>query len=403
VNNQNAIHILVIDQLSEEVERLLLLLKDSDYKVSHTFNTKEALQMCLTNSPDLIILNIDEGGKENIAFFQKAKSHYATHSTPIIITTESTDHRKRIEYLEMGVDDLIVKPYYPEEIVARVGNVLQEYKSPIHLSKTIDRGFVGNLGEMDLIDLIQTMELGVKSGIIHLSRGDKEGKVFIRSGKIVDAVVPDYSSAKKAFLHMLTWIDGTFYVVFQDVPTGEPLTENNKILFEEATQIIKQWRAATTDLPSLHTQLVAVSDKASHAIGDQKMQMLESFKDSRTILQAIDRSGFEDIDGLTIIKALLEQGLLIESEVTINDDKSTVKMMSLPNSNGPRRFKNKYSHIFSIFQRKKGHENNPMQTQAVDVSSSIEKQQIIATREKINNRIRLTKAELLLIRQKLGS
>ncbi len=66
--------------------------------------------MCLTTSPDLIVLNIDEGGKENIAFFQKAKSHYATHSTPIIITTESTDHRKRIEYLQMGVDDLIVKP-----------------------------------------------------------------------------------------------------------------------------------------------------------------------------------------------------------------------------------------------------------------------------------------------------
>ena len=402
MSHQIAFHILMLDKQSEELGRLLQLLRDSNYKVSHVAQSSEALQICLTGAPDLIIVNVNEVG-EHKDFVRQAKSHFATHATPIIITTESTDHRKRIELMEMGVDDLIAKPYYPEEIVARIANVFQETKGPIHFSKVVDRGFVGNLGEMDLIDLIQTMELGEKSGIIHLSRGDKEGQVFIHKGKIVDALVRDYNSVKQAFLHMLTWIDGTFYVVFQDVPIRESLTDNNTKLFEEASQIIKKWRAVTSHLPSLHTYLIAVSDKAPHAMGDQKMQMLKSFKEPRTILQAIDQSEFDDIEGLNIIKSLLELGMLIEKEVIIKEDEKAVKMMPSLNLNGSRRFKNKYSHIFSIFQRKNKRLNEMPISHNLDETNGLEPRQILAESERIKNRIRLTKAELLLIRQKLGS
>ncbi len=398
---QTSFHILVLDKLSVEVERLLQLLKDSGYKVTHTADSQEALRLCLASAPDLIIVNIDERDRENIDFFRQAKSHFSTRSTPIIITTEAADHRKRVEYIEMGADDLVLKPYYPEEVVARVGNIFQDYKSPL-ISKTVERGFVGNLGEMDLIDLIQTMELGGKSGVIHLNRGDKEGQVYIYKGKIVDAVVEDYNSVERAFLHMLTWINGTFYVIFQDVAVNKPLTDNNQELFDEATKIIDQWRKVTGDLPSLHTQLVAVSDKPAHSLDYQEKQMLAAFKEPRTILQAIDHSEYDDIAGLKIIKSLLEMGLLIEQEVSYSEEKNKASLSHL-NGLGPRRFKNKYSHIFAIFQRnKKGRDElTPPRTSVAGAAA--EMQQIVAPKNKIHNRIRLTKAELLLIRQKLGA
>ncbi len=399
---QASFHILNLDRLSVEVERLLQLLKDSSYKVTHTADSMEAFRFCLSDSPDLIIVNVDERERENIAFFRKVRSHFSARSIPIIMTTEATDHRKRIEYMEMGADDLVLKPYYPEEVVARVGNIVQDYKSPVLVAKTVDRGFAGNLGEMDLIDLIQTMELGGKSGVIHLNRGDKEGQVFIYKGKIVDAVVEDYNSVERAFLHMLTWINGSFYVIFQDVPVSTPFTDNNQKLFDEATKIIDQWRKVTGDLPSLHTHLVAVSDKSAHSLGYQEKQMLAAFKEPCTILQAIDYSEYDDIEGLKIIKSLLERGLLIEQEVSYGEEKNKAGLTRL-NGIGSRRFKNKYSHIFAIFQRNKKERDELAPSRIAVVDNAAENQQIIAPRNKIHSRIRLTKAELLLIRQKLGA
>jgi len=402
VIHPRANHILLVDRESDQVNQLLQLLRENGYKVSHAVDEKDALLLCQTSSPDLLIVDVDESGK-NKSFIREAQKHYATHSTPIIVTTDVADHRKRIEYMELGIDDLVVKPCYPEEVVARVGGLLQECKNPFQISKTVERGFVGNLGEMDLIDLIQTMELGGKSGIIHLSRGDKDGQVFVHKGRIVDAMAPDQQSPKRAFLHMLTWIDGSFYVVFQDVPVREPLTESNSMLFEEAAQLIEQWRAVTSDLPSLHTHLSAMSDKPAHALGEQKQQMLEVFKEPRTILQAIDLGDFDDIEGLKIIKDLLESGLLIEHQISEAREKRTAKPALTFNLNGSRRFKNRYSHIFSIFRRKSKQPGDSANYGEREIHSADENQHILQKKEIIKNRIRLTKAELLLIRQKLGS
>jgi len=402
VSNQVLFHILFLDKPSVESERVLQLLKDSNYKVTQTADPIEAQQICVASPPDLIVVNVEERERENKAFLRQAKTHYATHSVPIIVTTEEGDHRKRIEYMEMGADDLLLKPYYPEDLAVRIANIFQECKSPFLMSKTTDHGFVGSLVEMDLIDLIQTMELGGKSGIIHLSRGDKDGQVYIHEGKIVDAVVQGYNSVKRAFLHMLTWIDGSFYVVFQDVPMNAPLTDNNQKLFEEASKIIEQWRQVTSDLPSMHTHLVAVSDKSAHALGQQKSQMLKIFREAHTILQAIDYSDFDDIDGLKIIKSLLEMGLLIEKEIVPGEGKAKSYKAPLSGLNGTRKFKNKYSHIFSIFQRNKG-DDNLSSSRVLAFTPAVDNKQILTSGKKIQNRIRLTKAELLLIRQKLGS
>jgi len=402
VSNRVLFHILFLEQPSAELDRVLQLLKDSHYKVTQTTDSAEAQQVCATAKPDLIVVNVGEHERENKAFIRQAKTHFATLSVPIIVTTEESDHRKRIEYMEMGVDDLLLKPYYPEDLAARIANIFQECKSPYLMSKTMDHGFVGSLAEMDLIDLIQTMELGGKSGIIHLSRGDKDGQVFIHKGKIVDAAVQGYDSAKRAFLHMLTWIDGNFYIVFQDVAANTAMPDNNQRLFEEASKIIEQWRRVTGDLPSMHTHLVAVSDKSTHPLGQQKSQMLNIFEKPQTILQAIDYSDFSDVEGLEIIKSLLEMGLLIEKEIVQNKEKVEPYKAPLSGLNGTRKFKNKYSHIFSIFQRSDG-DSNLSSTRVLAVNPAVDNKQIITSKKKIQNRIRLTKAELLLIRQKLGS
>lgn len=129
--------------------------------------------------------------------------------------------------------------------------------------------------------------------------------------------------------------------------------------------------------------------------------MLKIFGKPHTILQAIDNSEFGDIEGLEIIKSLLEMGLLIEQESASVEEKEKPGKLPLSGMNGSRKFKNKYSHIFSIFQRNKV-DNDLSSSRVLAVNPAAENKQILTSKKKIQNRIRLTKAELLLIRQKLG-
>ncbi len=245
------------------------------------------------------------------------------------------------------------------------------------------------------------MELGQKSGIINLNRGDKEGQIYVNKGRIVDAVVEDYDNVQRAYLHLLTWIEGSFYVIFQDIDLDSPLTDDTQTLFSEGIKVIDQWRKEIGELPSLHTRLIAINEKDYQKLSYPERTMLENFQQPQTIVQAIDHSDFDDFDGLKVIKSLLEKGLLVkpENHQSVEEHKS---LPFRPALNNPRRdAKSKYSHIFSVFQKSKRVENhfNSDEKESSRESPGL----LVSSHGLIANKIPLTKAELLLIRQKLSN
>lgn len=393
-------HILVFDYTTVEVERLLQLLKDSNYKTAHFQDLQQAYKFAIAEHPDLIVFDIKAAQNTGVHFFRQIKNHPATHRIPILLTTNEPDLEKRVGYIEMGVDEFVTKPYYPEEIVARINTLLQDLSIPISGTQAFEQGFRGSLKEMNLLDLIQTMELGEKSGIIYLNRGDKEGQIYINRGKIVDAVVDDYDTLDRSFLHMLTWIEGTFVLQIQDIDLENTLTENNQRLFDEGARLIDQWRKESGELPSLQTPLIAVQNDNLPLLSEAETMMLQQFQEPRTILQAIDKSTFDDFSGLQYIKSLLEKGVLVKTEAPSPELAETPSYTMRPYlKRDIRTAKNKYSHIFSLFSKKP--KKAPSATALKSASAPSEPSHGI--KEKIPNKIMLSKAELLLIKQKFSS
>lgn len=98
------------------------------YLVSAGFQTMVAndgltgLEMARYDNPDLIILDLklpDIDGTEICKRLRKESD------VPIIMLTARDSQRDRIEGLEIGADDYIVKPFDPEEVVARANAVLR--------------------------------------------------------------------------------------------------------------------------------------------------------------------------------------------------------------------------------------------------------------------------------------
>ncbi len=399
---QDAYHILIFDKTSADLDRLIGLLKDNACQVTFIDNAQEAYQFCLSNHPDLIIFDVHTDGLDGLNFYRQVKNQYSTHRIPILLVTAEKTYKKRIDLMDMGVEDFVTKPYYPEEVAARVLNIFQEFKPVRSMAQSVDRGFVGNLKEMNLIDLIQTMELGKKSGIINLNRGDKEGQIYVNKGKIVDAVVEDYDNVQRAYLHLLTWIEGSFYVIFQDIDLDNPLTDDTQTLFSEGIKVIDQWRKEIGELPSLHTRLIAVNEENNQTLSYPERTMIANFQKPVTIVQAIDHSDFDDFDGLKVIKSLLEKGLLIKPENHQPDEDHKSLPFRPARNSQYRDAKSKYSHIFSIFQRSKKTDKNFNLHETAEKTSETP-DLVLSSHSRIKNKIQLTKAELLLIRQKLGN
>ncbi len=398
MNEPRLHHVLVYDYTTVEVERLVQLLKDSNYKTTHFQDLQQAYKFAISEHPDLIVFDIKASQNSGVHFFRQIKNHPATHKVPIILTTSESDMEKRIGYMDMGVEDFVSKPYYPEEIVARVNMLLQDFSVPMHATQAFEQGFKGSLKEMNLLDLIQTMELGEKSGIIHLNRGDKEGQIYINRGKIVDAVVEGYNTLDRAFLHMLTWIEGSFVLNFQTIDIENSLTENNQRLFDEGAKIIDQWRKESGELPSLQTPLIAVKGDNLPHLTEPESVMLAQFQETRTILQAIDKSSFDDFSGLKHIKSLLEKGVLVKTETPPRE--SAVASVFQPYmKRGIRTAKNKYTHIFTLFSKKQKKDAVTLSKEVPFVPAEVPH----LHKEKIVNKIMLTRAELLLIKQKFSS
>src|SRR5690349_8032304 len=74
----------------------------------------------------------------------------------------------------------------------------------------------GNLRDMALVDLLQVLWMGAKTGLLLLIAGPERGVIFVRDGRIIDAVLVRGAQrqvvaiAEDAVVHMLQWQDIRF-------------------------------------------------------------------------------------------------------------------------------------------------------------------------------------------------
>ena len=92
------------------------------FTVSVAPDGKQGLQKARDESPDLILLDLMLPEIDGMSICRTLR---AESDVPIIMLTARGTQRDRIEGLELGADDYIVKPFDPEEAVARAKAVLR--------------------------------------------------------------------------------------------------------------------------------------------------------------------------------------------------------------------------------------------------------------------------------------
>ena len=129
--------ILVVEDDPELQEVLTLNLQNAGYRVMRASNVRQAESMLATTLPQMVLLDWMLPDTPGLTFARRLRSDSRTMGVPIIMLTGRDCESDKITGLEAGVDDYLIKPFSPRELLARIKAVMRRC-APQHADMVVE-------------------------------------------------------------------------------------------------------------------------------------------------------------------------------------------------------------------------------------------------------------------------
>ncbi len=120
-----AIRILIVDDDPDIRDVLKLTLSEENYEILEADNGEEALKIIHNNQPDLILLDYKIPKIDGREVCRRIKKDLLLRHLPIIMVTGKGDINDKVDGIDAGADDYVVKPFEPKELLARIRMILR--------------------------------------------------------------------------------------------------------------------------------------------------------------------------------------------------------------------------------------------------------------------------------------
>lgn len=159
--------ILIVEDEAQLSEALGAILEKNNYIVDRVFDGESGLDYILSDIYDGVILDIMLPKLNGIEVLKKARKEGI--STPIILLTAKGEVEDRILGLDCGADDYLPKPFYVEELMARI-RALTRRKGEVQSDNLLSyRDINLNIGNLELSSKENSIKLTAKeSGLLEL-------------------------------------------------------------------------------------------------------------------------------------------------------------------------------------------------------------------------------------------
>jgi DNA-binding response OmpR family regulator len=116
--------ILVADDDLLLAELLRHKLNQHGYQVTHVADGQAAVETAERDRPDLIVLDIMMPKLSGIEVLRQLMYMTETRDIPVIMLTARRKEQDVLQALQLGVEEYLVKPFSPDELLARLRKVL---------------------------------------------------------------------------------------------------------------------------------------------------------------------------------------------------------------------------------------------------------------------------------------
>lgn len=167
-----------------------------------------ALAKVAENPPDLVVSDYEMPKMDGCRLLEELKSRPMTARIPVVLAASRADIGERLKQVQDTVEDFLEKPFFVAEAKSRIKRILDK----IALEKMArevpgETTLRGSLAQMSIIDLLQTLELGRKSGSLTLTHDGERCAMFFSEGQITHATYGGLSG-DDAVYKALTWAEG---------------------------------------------------------------------------------------------------------------------------------------------------------------------------------------------------
>lgn len=114
-------HLLIVDDEANIRNVVREYAEFEEYEVTEAENGMEAVKLCRQQNFDLIIMDVM---MPRLDGFSAVKEIRKKDSTPVIMLSARGEEYDKLFGFEIGIDDYVVKPFSPKELMARVRAVL---------------------------------------------------------------------------------------------------------------------------------------------------------------------------------------------------------------------------------------------------------------------------------------
>src|SRR4029453_5143638 len=113
--------VLLIDDEQFYFKLIRKTLKEADYDLEYAKTGPEGLSKIPTFEPEMMIVDLKLPEMNGFEILERLRRDPKYSHVPVIVITSKDELSEKLKAFELGADDYLVKPFQPEELVARIG------------------------------------------------------------------------------------------------------------------------------------------------------------------------------------------------------------------------------------------------------------------------------------------
>jgi CheY-like chemotaxis protein len=199
----------------------------------------DALLKAVDDPPELVVCDYRMPGMDGRQLVEKLKSRPATANFSAVLMASRADIDERLSPAD-AADDYLAKPFFLKEATRRIKRTVDRIALEKMAKTAPSDGVVrGNLSQMNVIDLMQSLEMGRKSCQLKLNNEGDKCEVFFVEGQVKHATYGTLLGDEAVF-KVLRWTGGNFELNFEGKTDQETTKLNTQGLLMEGLRLLDE-------------------------------------------------------------------------------------------------------------------------------------------------------------------